>query len=218
MKYQLLIFDWDGTLVDSSAYIVSSIQQIAATLNLPVPIDTEVRGIIGLGSMEAYCRLFPSAEHLYVEFVQLYQAMTLQAVATKEVLFTGVKDMLAQLKCQGYLLAIATGKSRMKLNASLQQLELKDTFAATRCADETRSKPHRQMIDELLCELAVIPKHALLIGDTEYDMQLAQNAGIDAIAVGCGAQPLKQLMLYKPLATIAHTCYLTAWLSKQLSG
>jgi phosphoglycolate phosphatase len=211
-NYKLLIFDWDGTLVDSTAYIVKGIQQIAKEMKLPVPSENQVRVLIGLSFFQIYQRLFPRAEHLLTEFLKRYQALALQVVAAKEVLFPGVKTMLKTLKAQNYLLAIATGKSRAGLNAALQVLDLVHIFAATRCADETESKPHPQMVYELLSELAVAPEQALLLGDTGYDMQLAQNAGIAVLAVGCGVQPLEQLRAYKPLAELTQTSDLQAWL------
>lgn len=212
-NYQLLIFDWEGTLVDSTAYIVKGIQQVAGELKLNVPTAQSIADVIGLSLPQAYNALFPNAEHSLNEFIQCYQQLALHVTPQKDVLFPGIKELLRALHEQNYLLAIATGKSRASLNAALQELQLTHYFASTRCADETYSKPHPQMVYELLDELMIEPHQALLIGDSEFDLQLASNAGIDAIAVANGNQNLEKLLAYNPLTCLAETKALLDWLT-----
>lgn len=212
-NYQLLIFDWDGTLVDSNSAIIECIQKTAAELDLPIPSYQQIKEIIGLGLARAYSLFFPKATDKLELFKQHYQYRSLLAVPYKEILFPGVRELLNILNQKGYSLAIATGKSRRSLNAALYELQLDGLFATTRTVDETFSKPHPQMVLEILQELAVSPQRALLIGDTKYDMELAKNAGIDAVAVSCGVDEAERLLTYQPLACLNETKELENWLN-----
>ena len=211
-NYQVLIFDWDGTLVDSSSAIIECVQRTAAELDLPIPSYQQLKEVIGLSLGQVYPLLFPKASDKFELFKQHYQYRSLLAVPYKEILFPGVRELLGTLNQQGYRLAVATGKSRMSLNAALHQLQLDGLFDTTRTADEAFSKPHPQMVLDILQELMVTPQQALLIGDTEYDMQLAKNAGIAAVAVSCGVDEAERLLTYQPLACLNETKELENWL------
>ncbi|MDF2867258.1 MAG: family hydrolase [Gammaproteobacteria bacterium] len=215
VSYQLLIFDWDGTLVDSSSAIIECVQKTAAELSLPIPSYQRVKEMIGLGLTQGYQLLFPEAADKFELFKQHYQYRSLLAISYKEILFPGVRELLTDLKQQGYILAVATGKSRMSLNAALHELQLDHLFAATRTVDEAFSKPHPQMVMDILQELLIAPQQALLIGDTEYDMQLAKNSGIDVVAVGCGVDEVERLLAYQPLVCLNETKELWGWLNNR---
>lgn len=212
--YQLIIFDWDGTLVDSKSAIINCLQQTAAELGLPIPSYDAIKEVIGLGIAQGYQLLFPNAIDKLNNFKQRYQYHSLLATPYKEILFPGVFELLTELDQQGYLLAVATGKSRLSLDAALQQLHLKDLFAATRTVDEAFSKPHPQMVTDILQQLSLQSEQAMLVGDTEYDMQLAKNAGIDAIGVTCGVHDIDRLLAYQPLACLTATSELSQWLNR----
>jgi len=211
-RYQLLIFDWDGTLVDSNSAIISCLQRTAIALELEIPSSETIQQTIGQGLGIAYQSLFPHALDKYQAFVQLYQYHSLMATPYKEILFPGVYDSLINLKQQGYLLAVATGKSRLSLNAALQQLQMHSLFSMTRTVDEAFAKPHPKMVEDILETLLVAPENSLLIGDTEYDMQLAKNAGIDAVAVTCGVHDAGRLLSHVPRACLADIVALNSWL------
>lgn len=192
MKYDLIVFDWDGTLYDSAAFIVECVQAAAKGANLPVPAGDEIRHHIGLSSQEAMRRLFPNLSPFQVaELYKAYQAYIQGKHAPT--LFEGSEAVLHELRDKGYLLAIATGKGRAGLDRDLSELGMQDLFAMTRCADESFSKPHPQMMHDILEALDVSPERAVVVGDTEYDMGMAKNAGTDAIAVSYGVHDIERL-------------------------
>jgi len=210
--YDLIVFDWDGTLMDSTAVIAGSIQAACRDLGLTVPDDEAARHVIGLGLSQALRHAVPDApESLYEPLVERYRHHFL-AQDRAIPLFAGARETLAELHEAGYWLAVATGKSRMGLDRALESTGLKQYFHATRTADQTFSKPHPAMLLELMEELAVSAERALMIGDTTHDMQMAQNAQVDAVAVGYGAHPPEQLQELNPLALVQDFAELRAWL------
>jgi phosphoglycolate phosphatase len=210
--YDLIVFDWDGTLMDSTAVIAGSIQAACRDLGLTVPDDEAARHVIGLGLSQALRHAVPDApESMYEPLVERYRHHFL-AQDRAIPLFAGARETLAELHEAGYWLAVATGKSRMGLDRALESTGLKQYFHATRTADQTFSKPHPAMLLELMEELAVSAERALMIGDTTHDMQMAQNAQVDAVAVGYGAHPPEQLQELNPLALVQDFAELRAWL------
>ena len=211
-RYDFIVFDLDGTLMDSTAVIAGSIQAACRDLDLTVPGDEAARHVIGLGLNQALRYAVPDApESMYVPLVERYRHHYL-AQDRAIPLFEGARETLAELHGAGHWLAVATGKSRMGLDRALDSTGLKRYFHATRTADQTFSKPDPAMLLELLDELAVGPERALMIGDTTHDMQMAQNAGVDAVAVLYGAHPPEQLQELKPLALARDFAELRAWL------
>jgi phosphoglycolate phosphatase len=212
-QFDLIVFDWDGTLMDSTATIAKAIQGAAKDLGLPVPSDQAASHVIGLGLMEAMQAVMPDIEPaLYPRMVERYRYHFL-AKDHELVLFDGVREMLAELSQQGYFLAVATGKSRVGLNRALNAVGLLSLFDATRCADETFSKPHPAMLQELTRELGQDMRRTVMIGDTTHDLLMANNAGAAGIAVEYGAHPLNQLEACKPVFSAKTVRELHDWLS-----
>jgi len=211
-QFDLIVFDWDGTLMDSTATIVRCIQSAARDLGLPVPSDSAAAHVIGLGLHEAMQAAMPDiAPAMYPRMVERYRYHFL----TKDhelVLFKGVREMLADLNNEGYFLAVATGKSRVGLNRALNACGLLALFDATRCADETFSKPHPAMLQELTRELGQDMRRTVMIGDTTHDLMMASNAGAAGIAVEFGAHPVAQLQACNPLFSARTISELHAWL------
>lgn len=208
----LIIFDWDGTLIDSTGHIIRAMQSAAAELQLPLLSDAAVQNIIGLGLPEAILALYPDLNEavrheLKLGYAKHYLALNEEPPA----LFGGVPDTLERLKADGHQLAVATGKNRRGLQRVLGQLDLLDFFHATRCADETKSKPHPQMLHELLIELEVPLACSVMVGDTEYDMAMAQAAGMARIGVDYGAHAPERLQLYNPELVLSCFPELLGW-------
>lgn len=203
MSTKLLIFDWDGTLSDSVARISLCIQLAAKDHNLPVPEFNAAKEIIGLGLHEAIAQLFPQVSaDMVARFSATYSAHYRDQDQQPCKFFPGVLECLEQLRAQNYLLAVATGKSRAGLDRVLLATGLNDFFHDSRCADETRSKPHPLMLQELLAEHRVRPEQAVMVGDTEFDMEMAVNAGVPRIAVSYGAHDAKRLDKFQPIACL----------------
>ena len=213
-QYDLIVFDWDGTLMDSTSTIVRCIQSAARDLGLPVPHDDAAAHVIGLGLLEAMQKALPGLEPaLYPRVLERYRYHYL----TKDhelTLFTGVEEMLKELADSAYFLAVATGKSRVGLNRALNAAGLLSTFHATRCADETFSKPHPAMLQELTRELGQDLKRTVMIGDTTHDLMMANNAGAHGIAVQYGAHPIDQLHACNPVFSAASVDELHKWLAE----
>jgi len=166
-EFDLLVFDWDGTLVDSEAHIVSCIEAALHDAGLPAVARDDIRNIIGLGLQEAIQTLAPDAdERLRERITRRYRAHFFSSEREAPVLFEGAREMLHRLHAQGYLLAVATGKGRQGLNHVLEQSGLKHVFHSTRTVDEARSKPHPQMLHDIMDGLGVAPSDTLMIGDT----------------------------------------------------
>lgn len=218
MSLELIVFDWDGTLMDSEARIVACIQAAFAELGLPEPPREEARDIIGLGLAQAMRRLHPDADsRLLAELVAHYRRQYLITNETPSVLFPGARETLDWMIGQGYRLAVATGKSRAGLDQSLAETGLVGFFHATRCADETFSKPNPQMLFELMDELGARPEETLMVGDTEYDMQMARNAKVHALAVGYGVHSPDRLLAHRPLACLDSLHAVPGWLTQRLA-
>ena len=213
-RYDLIVFDWDGTLFDSTALIVRAIQAACRDLGAPVPSDEAAAHVIGLGLQDALQHAVPDLPvDLYPELGRRYRQHYF-ASHDQVTLFAGVPELLTGLRERNHWLAVATGKNRHGLNEALRISALGGLFDATRTADETRSKPHPQMLQELMREFGTDPERTLMIGDTTHDLQLAANAGTDAVAVAYGAHPPEQLGDLRPL-TIAHSVpELQDWLAR----
>ena len=211
-RYDLIVFDWDGTVMDSTAVIAASIQAACRDLGLAIPGDETARHVIGLGLTQALRYAVPDApESMYEPLVERYRHHFL--AQDREIpLFGGARETIAELHDAGYRLGVATGKSRKGLERALESTGLKQYFHATRTADMTFSKPDPAMLLELMDELAVNAGRALMIGDTTHDVQMAQNAGVDAVAIGHGAHPAEQLLALAPLALVEDFTELRAWL------
>ena len=214
-RYELVVFDWDGTLMDSEARIVSCMQRAAADAGFPIPAPAAARDIIGLGMTEAVGRLFPTADPRSVDdLISAYREHWLGNEVEAETMFGGALDLVSGLYRSGYLLAVATGKSRRGLNKAFAESGLGAFFHASRCADETFSKPHPQMLEEILTDLDISPAAALVIGDTEYDLQMAGNAGVRSVAVGYGAHEPERLAGHGPLTILEDLVDLIGWLDE----
>lgn len=208
-KRSLVIFDWDGTLMNSSARIVGSMQSAAVDCNLDPLKNHQIENIIGLGLPEAISILYPEAPSSVRESLSLSYSHHYVNVNTEPTpLFDGVEALLQGLENEGYLLAIATGKSRKGLNRVLKQSGLEGYFATSRCADETVSKPHPKMLLQILDELSVAPETALMIGDTEYDLEMATRANIASIGVTYGSHSLERLERHGPLCCVTNSFHL----------
>lgn len=215
--YQLLIFDWDGTLVDSIGRIVESMRHAALGCELPARSDEQIKGIIGLGLPEAIASLYPDFvdDYQLALFRQHYSEYYLSLEQQPSRLFPGVAEALQAFREQGFQLAVATGKSRAGLDRVLQGRDWQDYFDITRCADETASKPHPLMLEEILAHCRVEPSRALMVGDSTFDLDMANNAGIDAVGVGYGAQSVDILRRSSPRLIIEHFSELQGWLQRR---
>ncbi|HEY6281383.1 MAG TPA: HAD-IA family hydrolase [Burkholderiales bacterium] len=211
-RFELLVFDWDGTLTDSADLIVASMQVACIDIGLPVPDADQVRHIIGLGFKEALEHLLPMLPvSEYPRFVERYRYHFLSRDAPIPV-FPGTIETIQQLHNTGFLLAVATGKSRKGLNRDFQETGLRQYFHASRCADECFSKPHPGMLLELIEELHVAADKTLMIGDTIHDLQMAQSAGVASLAVSYGAHSKEKLLALSPLDCVNDTQELQQWL------
>jgi phosphoglycolate phosphatase len=199
----LFIFDWDGTLLDSTDKIVSCLAASIAEVGLPARENHQLKEIIGLGLIEAFKDLFPGVDHDAVMALrETYAKHFKEADRTPCPFYPNAKETLVTLKERGHNIAVATGKSRKGLNRVLGNLEMETFFHGSRCADETRSKPHPLMLHELLEEFSITPQEAVMIGDTEFDMGMAKNADVPRIAVSYGAHAIERLQAYDPLMCV----------------
>lgn len=215
-EFELLVFDWDGTLMDSEARIVACIQAAIRDLELPERDTEATRNIIGLGLREAINTLYPgSDETLHRELTDRYRYHFLVADPTPSELFAGAAETLHALDEEGYLLAVATGKGRQGLDKVLKETGLGHLFVSTRTAEETTSKPHPQMLLEIMEELDVAPQSTLMIGDTEYDMEMAVKASAGALAVSYGVHESTRLIRHNPLGCIDAIDQLRPWLQQR---
>ncbi len=190
-----IVFDWDGTLADSIATIVGCMQSAAASSGLAAPSDVAVRDIIGLGLAEAAHQLFPQGSvQQRQDLVEGYRHHYLLPQNRQVVLFDGVRELLVELQEAGYLLSVATGKSRRGLDRALEETGLGQFFVATRTVDECFSKPHPQMLEELVELKGLSVSRLLMVGDGVMDIEMATNAGALAVAVTSGAGEAKQLL------------------------
>jgi len=213
--YKLIIFDWDGTLMDSQARIIDCLRNAADDLQLNQLSDKTLKNIIGLGLNEAISSLYPHLQDAQIiHFADRYRYHFLTANDTPSGLFDNVKQMLEGLNNKGFMLAIATGKARRGLEPVLNETGLKALFHGSRCADETRSKPHPQMLEELLDEFGLMANDAIMVGDTEYDMLMAKSIGMDALAVSYGVHDKDDILKHKPLICVDSVLEMSDWLLK----
>ena len=198
---ELVIFDWDGTLFDSVGQIVASLQYAAQQFEQPLT-DDAAKSIIGLGLPEVMQILFPQVPHLQQDILQCY-ADHYVANSKADAWFSGVAELLADLKQQGIKLAVATGKSRKGLDRVLSQTNSHQIFDTTRAASETRSKPDPLMLQEILLETGVTVERAIMVGDTSYDLEMAQNLNMQRIGVSYGVHSVETLQQYQPLTIVS---------------
>ena len=203
MRYSLLIFDWDCTLMDSLYKIVATMQQAALQLNVAMPSSAAIRDIIGLSLDHAMDKLFPDhTRQTRLAIIDAYRSEYRQFNGQQTSFYPGVKEWLHALKDRGYLLAVATGKGRNGLNSVLESHAMNDFFAVTYCADETASKPDPLMLQKILEDMGIKAEQALMIGDSSYDLEMANNATIDCIGVSYGVHCETILSAYRPLAIL----------------
>ena len=211
-RFDLIAFDWDGTLYDSTRLIVRCIQAAVVDVGGAKPNENDAAWVIGLGLAEALARAAPDVpKEKYAELGARYRFHYLQHQDDR-VLFDGVLPMLDALHARGHKLAVATGKSRRGLNEALSTVALRDRFDASRTADETFGKPHPRMLLELMEELDVPADRTLMIGDTTHDLQLALNAGCASVGVSYGAHEPDSFDVLKPLHVAHSVTDLTQWL------
>jgi len=211
--FDLVVFDWDGTLSDSAGGIVDAMQAAIADLGLPTREDHEISGLIGLGVWEALAILFPdhSREELEPQLMD-YRARTGPGRIEHAPLFPQVEQTLRWFADAGFTLAVATGKGRQGLEVALDATDLRAYFSATRTVDEAPSKPAPDMLEELLWETDTPPERALMIGDSEYDLAMARNARVASVGVLCGVHDARTLRRCDPLGLVAQVADLPAWL------
>lgn len=211
-SFDLIIFDWDGTLMDSEAKIVRCMQAAARDLEIADPGPAAIRHIIGLGLQEAMQALFPGqTPESRQQLVDRYRQHFLEIDSTAMPLFPGVLEGLARLSEEGYLLAIATGKARRGLERVLDETGTRHLFVASRCADEAFSKPHPRMLEDVLGMTGVDAGRAIMVGDTIYDVQMARDARVAAVAVSYGVHPRQALLDHGALACLDSFAELMAW-------
>jgi len=211
-RYDLVVFDWDGTLMDSTRLIASSLQHACRDVGAPVPSDEDALFVIGLNMADTFRRVVPGLdEEAQRRLAERYRHHFL-AREHEAPLYEGVRDMLAELHGRGKRLAVATGKARRGLDRALDATGLREWFEATRCADEGFAKPHPGMLLMLLDITGVEPHRALMVGDTTHDLELAANAGVDAVAVSYGAHPGELLATRPAIARCTSVHELPAWM------
>ena len=203
MSYKLIIFDWDGTLMDSAAKIVSSMQLAAQQCQVEIPSAESVGNIIGISLKPAIMKLFNTEdEQLTDRLVEAYKHAFVELDSTPSPLFEGVEVMLDDLKTQGKTLTVATGKARRGLDRAWRNTATGHYFTASRCADDAQSKPSPDMLTQLLDELNLKPADAVMVGDTVYDMQMAEAIGMDRIGVSYGVHAQVHLEVHEPIAIV----------------
>lgn len=215
---RLLIFDWDGTLLDSIGSIVGCVQATLEALDEPAADEGVIRSSIGLGLRETVERFRPGCtDELFDEVVEVYRRLWIDHFSKKPLLFSGVPEMLEELQRRGFLLAIATAKSRGGLLNDLDRSGVGQYFLSTRTVDEAPSKPHPGMILGILDELGVRAEQSLMIGDTVHDLGMALNAGVRAVAVLSGCEDRRSLEAFGPLACLESVRELIPWLDGRSS-
>lgn len=211
-RYRAVIFDWDGTVMDSTSSIVSAIQAACADLSLPIPAVSQASWVIGLSLESALYHAVPTLTAAQMpDFLERYRVHFL--TRDPEIrLFDGITDLLSSLQERKVLLGVATGKSRKGLDRALAAKQLHGYFALTRCADEAFSKPHPAMLLQIMQELSVDPEHMIMVGDTTHDIQMARGAGVDSMAVTYGAHDKAVLLEAEPTVLIPSVAQMRAWL------
>ena len=213
-QFDLIAFDWDGTLFDSTAIITRSIQAAVVDVGGTKPSDQDASYVIGMGLMQALAHAAPdvptSKYPMLGERYKFHYSQSMDDIT----LFNGVLELLAGLKQRNHLLAVATGKSRRGLDDALQAVELKGLFHASRTADQTAGKPDPLMLHELMEELNVPPERTLMIGDTTHDLLMAQNAGCASVGVSYGAHEPASFTAFNPLYIAHSVAELDRWMAE----
>ncbi|MEQ1558331.1 MAG: HAD-IIIA family hydrolase [Methyloglobulus sp.] len=214
-KFDLIVFDWDGTLINTIDWIVHCLQSAAEQCGFQVPEIQAAKDVIGLCIENAVQTLFPYADaaaqdKLVASYSQAYYSKQL----SPDDFFPGVYDMLEQLRQSGYQLAVATGKTRGGLTQALQATGTERLFSITRCADETASKPDPKMLHEIMHHTQTSADRTLMVGDSIHDLQMANNAKVSSIGVTCGANSMKSLLKYNPLYCLNQPTELLAYFSR----
>ncbi|MEP6656521.1 MAG: HAD-IA family hydrolase [Betaproteobacteria bacterium] len=214
-RFELIVWDWDGTLADSTAIIAASLQNACAAMGIAIPSAGAARHVIGLGLADALQHVAPGlpAER-HCELTQHYRNHYLHHDADIP-LFAGAAELLAELQSAGHLLAVATGKSRRGLDRAMDQYGLRGMFAASRCADEGYPKPHPDMLLYLMDRLNVRPAQTLMIGDTTHDIHMAHSSGVTVVGVSYGAHPVEELQAADPVAVVDSIGELRSWLTSR---
>lgn len=212
--YRLLVFDWDGTLMDSIGRIVHCLQGAIRVLGLREPPRQALKDVIGLGMRDAILQLYPEADEALCEaFTRAYRERYLGDDPTPSPLFEGVPQVLADLEAAGYWLAVATGMSRKGLDRKLSSTGLGSRFLVTRCAEEAFSKPHPGLLEAVMDYAGVTPGETLMIGDSVLDLQMAANAGADRAGVTTGVHEAGQLAVHAPRVLLDDLRHLPDWLA-----
>ena len=209
-RYDLLVFDWDGTLSDSTGAIVACLRQACADLELPIPEADRARHVIGLGLEDALAFIAPGLAR--ADYGKLAERYRIHFLRQSTGLYAGTEALLDDLLLRGYRLAIATGKSSRGLERSLSELGIGRFFSGWRCADQCAPKPAPDMLTELIDEFDVSAQNTLMIGDTSHDLQMAASAEVAAVAICHGAHRRETLEAMRPLACVADTGELSRWL------
>ncbi len=205
--------------MDSEARIVACVEAAVQDLGLVSPGQDAIKNIIGLGLREAVHSLFPEGgDHLHVDIAERYRAHFFSSNEAPSSLFEGAREVIEGLWDEGYLLAVATGKGRSGLDHALESTGLGDFFHATRTADETFSKPHPEMLHQILDAFGLLPTQALMIGDTEYDLQMASNARMPSLGVDYGVHERERLLKHRPLACLGDIKEIPKWLEQNQSS
>jgi phosphoglycolate phosphatase len=216
--YRLLVFDWDGTLMDSISTIVGCMAATVAELGLPTLREDAIRGTIGLGLREAVDELYPDGgDALFRQIVDSYRRRWLGGFADGQTLFAGARETLERLAEEGYWLTVATGKGRMGLDYDLRRTGIGGMFLTTRTTSESPPKPSPAMVHEILDELGVAAHEALVIGDTTHDLDMASAAGTSAVGVTSGSSTEEQLATREPLAILPKVSDLPGWLRRRVT-
>ncbi len=211
-RFDLLVFDWDGTLADSTTIIAEALQRACRDMGCAVPADVDARYVIGLGLADALRHVAP---HLAVEHHPRLSSYYREHYLAREPeipLFRGARELLAEMRARGHRLAIATGKNRQGLDRTLARHDLAGAFDATRCADEGRPKPHPDMLDHLLDHFGTARRRALMIGDTTHDLEMAESAGVSSVAMTHGAHEADRFAATRTIARFDDLAQLRAWL------
>ena len=213
-QFDLIVWDWDGTLADSTGMITNALLKAAEQVGLPAITALQASNIIGLGLRESIQALYGDIPAEKAQALARQYSVNYYAGESEIPLFEGAADTIIELNKRGFKLAVATGKGRRGLNLALEHCGLSQYFHATRTVDECFSKPHPQMLDELMDNLVVLPERTLMIGDTNYDLQMAKNADVSAVGVTYGAQPAEQWQDLNPIEQFNDFVGLSKWLLK----
>jgi phosphoglycolate phosphatase len=211
-QFDLIVWDWDGTLADSTGMITHAIIKAAEQVGLPATTAQSASNIIGLGLRESIHALYGDIPAEKAQALAAQYNANYYAGESEIPLFAGAADTIMALSKHGFKLAVATGKGRRELNSALEHCGLGKYFHSTRTVDECFSKPHPQMLDELMEHLVVLPERTLMIGDTSYDLHMAKNAGVSSIGVTYGAQPAEQWQHLNPIQQFNDFSSLGKWL------